>query len=235
MRLISLIFLAALAACSTGKVIFNQGKLMDKLNGPREVNDESIKRAMDAKPQLTPGFRLAIHMPDPNEQWNGQPWSAADRERVMQMVRAACNPRFCKDTVEITAIEGNGDKLFVRQAAAERGAQAVLWIRGIQDVQIRDNGRAWTNLLILPAFFIESEDVYSYFLASAQMLDVGNGYMYVDVQTVGRAKTKQTPAENDSKLILKQARSGALDQLIPALEKTFVEMSLSESKKTIRR
>jgi len=229
-----LLALLVLAGCSTGKVVFNQGQLMKQLDGPRQVNDESIQKTLDAKAQLTPGFRLAVHIVDPELRWNGQPWSSADRARILELVKKACSPRFCKDVVEISSIDGNGDRLFLRQAAAERGARAVLWIRGIQDVQIRDNGRAWTNLLILPAFFIESEDVYSYFLASAQMLDVGNGYLYLDVQTVGRAKTKQTPAENDSKIILKEARSEALDQLIPAVEKMFTELALPE-KKTSRR
>lgn len=204
---------------------------MEKLNGPRQVNDESIRAAMTAKSQLTPGFRMAIHIEDPSQKWGGQPWSSEDRARLIQAVKDSCGKNFCKDTVEITAIEGNGDKLFVRQAAAERGAQAVLWIRGIQDVQIRDNGRAWTNLLILPAFFIESEDVYSYFLASAQMLDVGNGFLYADFQTVGRAKTKQAPVENDSKIILKKARAQALDLMIPELKKVFKELSLHSKKR----
>lgn len=204
---------------------------MEKLNGPRQVNDDSIKKAMDAKAQLTPSFRMAIHIEDPSLRWGGQPWSSEDRARLVQAVKESCGKDFCKDTVEITAIEGNGDKLFVRQAAAERGAQAVLWIRGIQDVQIRDNGRAWTNLLILPAFFIESEDVYSYFLASAQMIDVGNGFLYADFQTVGRAKTKQTPVENDSKMILKMARAQALDTMVPELKKVFQKLSLNSNKK----
>lgn len=226
MKLFALSAVLFLAACSTGKVVFNQGQLMEKLNGPRQVDNESIRKALDARPQLTPGFRLAVHMVDPDSKWNGQPWSAQDRDRVLEVIKKACGPRFCKDVVEISAIEGNGDKLFLRQAAAERGAQAVLWIRGIQDVQIRDNGRAWTNILIIPAFFIESEDVYSYFLASAQILDVGNGFLYTDLQAVGRAKTKQTPAENESKKILMEARSSALDQLLPELKKSFDTLSL---------
>lgn len=234
MRLIALVSLLALISCSTGKVVFNQGQLMERLDGKKQVTDETIRQRLEAKPQLTPGFRLAVFIMNPSEEWNGQPWSSKDRARIMEAVQKSCGPRFCKDVVEITAIEGSGDKLFIRQAAAERGAQAVLWVRGIQDVQIRDNGRAWTNILILPAFFIESEDVYSYFLASAQMLDVANGYLYVDVQTVGRAKTKQTPAENDSKMILTQARAQALDILIPELDKSFKNLSVAEKKNSKR-
>lgn len=228
MRWQSTLVLLALVGCS--RIEFNQGKLRARLDGPAQVNDETIRQRLEAKPQLTPGFRMAIHISNPDKRWGGHAWSAKDRERILQLAQASCGPRFCKEVVEISAIEGDGDKLFLRQAAAERNAQAVLWIRGIQDVQTMANGRAWTNLLIIPAFFIESEDVQSVFLASAQLIDVGNGFLYSDIQTVGKAKSKQTPTHHESKEIVARARAQALDQLLPALDRGFQSLALPEKK-----
>ncbi len=70
-----------------------------------------------------------------------------------------------------------------RLAAAQHGADVLLTINGICDVDAYNNSWAWTYLALFPALFIPGNVIDVLFIARTALWGVRNGFLYLSTES----------------------------------------------------
>lgn len=73
----------------------------------------------------------------------------------------------------------------IRLAAAKHGADAVLLVKGVAQVDNYVNAGAIFNLLIIPGFVVPASHSDALLMVRGAMWDVGNEFLYVSVDAEG--------------------------------------------------
>lgn len=175
---------------------FKRDEMFAQLNQKTEVTDRDIEEVFKLRPQLPKPFTLAVYLNIPrtrDSRFNETHWMWTDSEQ--QMISAAIEPlkqrHIVKDIVFIppSMVDG-GDLKSVRLAAARHGADAVLVVKGIVDVDAFTNNWAYTYVLLAPALFIPGNEARSLFISHASLWDVRNEFLYLTAE--GDAESSQT-------------------------------------------
>jgi hypothetical protein len=197
---VGLMFVLMLTGCSTG---FNRQAVHERLaDQPIEVTDAAIKAALEKKPQIRFPMRVAVHMvaetyrpsvygegplPARREDWR---WSVKDKEQIDKWAEPLKKAGIVSDMFAMSEmISTESDIRSIRLAAAKHGADAVLLIKGVAQIDRYVNPLAILNLFIIPAYVVPASHRDVLFMMRGAMWDVANEYLYISLDAEGEAKT----------------------------------------------
>jgi hypothetical protein len=217
-----------LAGCSTG---FNRAAVQQRLEGQAlEINDAEIRAELGKKPQVRFPMRVAVYMTadamhrsrygsyrDNSEPWR---WTMDDKEKLDALAEPLREAGIVSDLFVMSdMIVAGTDLRNLRLAAAKHGADALLVIKGVTQVDNYVDAGAVLNLLIVPGFIVPSSHRDALFMMRGAMWDVGNEYLYLSVDSEGEAHTRAPTFRVDDKKAVEEAKLEALHGFGPELVK----------------
>ena len=191
-------------------------------DGAAEVNDEDVRKAFEAKPQLGDKFNIAYFSFDASKD--------ADVEKAVREVPGVGS------VYAIPSLEATGKHRYddtptstplsmkkLRLLAARGHADVLVVVDYARKTEISVNALAALNVFILPALFLPFRDVKVESAVDAFVVDVRNGYVYGHVAlTEQQTKPHQTIYSDDDVMAkdewnaLRAQLSGALVKLADA-------------------
>lgn len=178
-----------LSACASSRG-FDREELRGQISEKEVVTEEDIQNVLELKPHLPQPFKLAMYFAPPsNTAWGSQNswnWDREDKDVLLEMKDDLTEKGIASDIFVIhdSIMEGN-DLKAIRLAAARAGADAVLVIHGVGDVDRYNNGLGMTYVLLVPALLFPGTETDALYMVNASMWDVRNQYLYFSVETEG--------------------------------------------------
>jgi hypothetical protein len=219
----------SLSACATGHS-FNRGELREELSGGKpEVDDASIAAALARKAQLPKPFKVGIYFKAPGSpkyisaKWR---WTDDDKEKLLALGEKLKATGEISDVfiVDDSVVSGS-DLKSLRLAAAEHGADALLIVNGVSEVDSHANGWAWTYIALVPALFVPGTESDSIFMASASMWDVRNEFLYMTAEAESEKSKNRPAAFTDEHKVTDEAKLEAYDKLRDQISKMITSLA----------
>lgn len=215
--------LALWAAMAAGCAGFDRGALEERLAGqPVTVTDEEIAEALKLKPQLRFPIKVGVLLladsyrpdprrpPPPDEVWR---WKVADREKLASLTDDLKARGIVSDIFVISeSVVSGTDLRGARLAAAKHGADAVMVLRGISQVDSYNNPLWLLNVLIVPGWVLPGSHRDALLMLQGAMYDVGNGYLYLTVDAEGEGKTVRPTFRARNEEAIEKAKERALGE-----------------------
>lgn len=222
--LISLfLFMFLFQSCATNKdfperILDLIEKQADKLTS--EISEEKVVNSA----KLPEQFNLAIYFkpPDAAEKWN---WSRHDKEEVTEALENLKQNKIHR-TFELINTTGQQEYTELRKMAAQQGADAILVVQGISQVDSSFNPWAWSYLVVAPLLFVDGNDVSGVFISQALLWDVKKPYIHLGVQSEGEWTMKRPLAFKQRNRAVQKSREKAMNTLTFKLKKNFQEVIL---------
>lgn len=228
-RISSLLSLILLSACATG---FNRELMHSEIGedgfanvmrpeyeveivkrSGNDISSDDIRRELTRRPQLKTPARIAVYL-DGERDWR---WTVKDKEVVSSWAKPLRNSGMVADIFVISEMVASsaGAKQqasleAVRLAAAKYGADAVLYIKGLGEIDDYSNPLSLLYLTIVGYYIFPGSHADALFLIQGALWDVGNEYLYATVEAEGEASRFGPGAFVDDKEVLTKARSNAL-------------------------
>ncbi len=208
------LLVVVLSACASSRG-FDRSALRTQIGDQKVVTEEDIKKALEAKPQLPKPFRLAIYLAPPKTpQWSSdKPWKwlREDKDKLLDVGPELKEKGVISDIFLISdsILEGTDNKA-IRLAAARAGADAVIIVNGVSDID------RYNNVL---------GSLYGLFMVNASMWDVRNQYLYLSVEAEGSAHQTLLAFFIGESRIIKEAKSNALGALKEELSTRLASLS----------
>ena len=224
------LLIALVTGC--GHASFNRGELRAQLNGPVAVDDEAIARALALAPQLPRPFKLGVYFAEPRSAHDAPDWhwTEQDKNKILEAAATLKTSHEASDVFVISSATVSGvDLKSLRLAAAQHGADALLLISGINDVDRHSNHWAWCYALIAPVFFIPGTVIDSLFLAQAVMWDVRNQFLYLTADAESVKRQTRPAAFTNTRKVSDQSRTDAIDKLREEIAKQLQRMITKNS------
>jgi len=191
-------------------------------DGAAEINDEDVRKAFEAKPQLGDKFNVAYFSFDPSKD--------ADVEKVVRDVPGVSS------VYAIPALEATGKHRYdetptnaplsmkkLRLLAARAHSDVLVVVDYSRKTEATPNALVALNVLLFPTFFTPFLDVKVQSAVDAFVVDVRNGYVYGHIAlSQQQTKPHQTIYSADTALAdqqwsaLRAELSGALLKLADA-------------------
>lgn len=227
-NLFAVLLILMLTACASSRG-FDRGSLRGQISEQKQVTEEDIKKVLDLKPQLPSPFKLAIYFTAPSTGWRyGHSWSwlGEDKDKLLAVGAELKSKGIVSDMFAISdyIVEGSDNKA-IRLAAARAGADAVIIVNGVCDIDRYNNALGYTYFLLITPFFIPGTEADGLFMANATMWDVRNQYLYLSAEGEGTAKETNPAVFIDEKRIIKSAKSAALTNLKSELSSRIARIS----------
>jgi hypothetical protein len=178
---------------------------------PLNVNDEEIAKALALKPQLHFPCKIAVHMAHEGGSWR---WSAKDKQMLEVWAKELIDQGIASDVFFISDmfVDKEQSNKSLRLAAAKHGADALLTIRGVAQVDEYVNPLAVFNLSVVGAYVIPASHRDALFMMRGALIDVGNGYLYATAETEGVGSVVRPTLVIDNKAAIEQAKEAAVSQ-----------------------
>ena len=212
--------LLLIAALLFGLTACTQSRGFDRVHMRSQISSIQVdqKEEMKVQPSELPGpFKLAVYFAPsnlpPSDQY-GWNWKGEDTEKVLSLQQDLKAKNIVSEIVSLPSSLVAGDNLeAIRSAAARAGADAVLVVNGVSDIDRYNNSLGPTYALLITPFFVPGTEVDSLFLVNATMWDVRNESLYMSVETEGMAKETAGAFQIYEKPLIHQAKSNALTGL----------------------
>ncbi len=195
-------------------------------DGTSQIDDEDVRKAFEARPQLAARFNVAYFSFDPSKD--------SDVEKTVRSVPGVSS------VYAIPALEAIGKHRFdesqstqplsmkkLRLLAARAHADVLVVVDYARKVDVTPNALAALDVLIVPAFFLPFRDIKVESAVDAFVIDVRNGYMYGHVALSNVAnKPHQTIYSNEDEIVATEWKAlsndleGALLKLVEAQRAT---------------
>ncbi|MFO0661906.1 MAG: hypothetical protein U0165_19045 [Polyangiaceae bacterium] len=165
------------------------------LHPDAEINDEDVKKAFDAKPQMPNSFRVAYFSLDPTK--------SDDIDRMIRSVPGVT------DAYRIPSLLATGErKMAVPSARFERSSTQPLSIKKLRvlaakaqadvlllfdygnRVEEEPNGWVATGVLLVPLLFVPFLETTTESYFDSYMIDTRNGFVYAEVSAQEKAKSE---------------------------------------------
>jgi hypothetical protein len=213
---------------------FDRETLRGKIFDQKQVKEEDIRSGPELKAQLTSPFKLAIYFTSSSANrrygstWN---WLDEDKNTFLAIGAELKSKGIISDAFVFSDhIAEEGEIKAIRIAAARAGADAVLIVNGVGDIDRFNNTLGYSYVLLLPSLFIPGTQADGLFLVNASLWDVRNQYLYLSVVGEGNAKEIKPALYIDEKKILKSAKSAALAALRVELSSRLQSLAQNERK-----
>lgn len=208
---------------STG---FNRGSLREQVGIKQPVTtDAEIAKALKKKPNLPKPFKLAIYFSTPEQYGEKSPkwwWTQEDKDLIFNSIKELENKKVVSKVFPIiSTLVAEEDLKSVRLAAANHGADALLIVSGITDIDRWANNWSWAYAFVLPIFFVQGSEAQGLFISTASMWDVRNEFLYLTAETEEIYAHSYPAALGDTdREIFNKVKTGALKKL----NKQIIEM-----------
>lgn len=183
-RVLLLSAVLLITSCATSRGI-NRENLKQQLDDKTSIADSEINQAQSAKAKLPKPFKVAIYFQEPTKaeveriDWS---WSNEDKERIQKAVdRFKSNGEISKSFILNT--KSHSDVKSLRQAAAQQGADTLLVISAVNDLDKYNTQLGWTYAFILPALFVPATVSDIIFISRAVMWDVRYDFSYLTAES----------------------------------------------------
>ncbi|ULA60686.1 MAG: exported protein of unknown function [Nitrospira sp.] len=204
-RILAVVVALLMAGCAARG--FDRGALRQQMTheAPPHITSSDIQRALELKPQLKFPFRLAVYMqpgtvdtlnyertphaapplrvPVEAKDWR---WEGDDKNQILSLADKLKSDGVISDMFIIPQARVSRNNIEgIRLAAAEHGADAVLVINGIADVDRYNNYAAFLYLTVVGLWLVPGTHADSLFVLDGAMWDVKNQYLYLSVESEG--------------------------------------------------
>lgn len=175
-----------MTACATSPHGFDRGALKKQIaHKSAEYSDAEIQNIMNKKPNLPASFKIAVYFSNPQsnsyaKKWR---WTEEDHNNVFAKLKKLEATKHISDIFRI--VDGIGDTnnlRGLRTTAARHGADALLIISGVSDIDKYINDLGITYALLLPMLFVPGSEADSLFISTASLWDVRNEYLYFSTE-----------------------------------------------------
>ncbi|MCG8313964.1 MAG: hypothetical protein MI976_12170 [Pseudomonadales bacterium] len=206
-----------LIGCATSKG-FNKADLRSSISNDVVVTEASIKKALEAKPQLPKPFRLAIYYSEPKSthyyygsSWN---WLPDDKKIFESELNSLIDSGEVSEVISInrSIVEGEGN-VAIRLAAARAGADAVIIVNGVADIDKYNNPLGVTYLLLVTGMFVPGTELDALTMINATMWDVRNEYLYLSVDSENTVNVTAPSFFIEEEHAINKAKIGAMEAL----------------------
>lgn len=224
--ILSFVLLVTGCAASRG---FNRDALRQSVDSQMQVSDGQINKALALKAQLPKPFKLGIYFQEPEPatkekiSWS---WTDADKQKVISAVDKFKNSgEISKSFVISPSVTSATDLKSLRLAAAQSGADALMIVSGVNDIDSYTTQWAWSYIAIIPAFVVPASVSDVLFITRASMWDVRNEFLYMTAESESLI-TKSYPAvfRTDRKQTL-DAKDESLNELHKEIVKRLENLS----------
>lgn len=192
----------------------------------KTVTETQLRTRPSERPTLPQSYKVAVYFKDPDgnakspQKWK---WSQEDKEKVM----AAIGSKKTKigkvfELIDLGAEKHDAKNL--RVMASQQGADALLLIQGVSEVESDPNGLALTYLAIVPAFFVNGNHVDGSFVTQAVLWDVQNPYVHLGVQNEGGYSHNRPLVFRQIPRVIEKSKEESLDGLTAKLQKEFSQI-----------
>jgi hypothetical protein len=215
--------------CSSSRG-FDMSALRNQLSDEKTTTEEEIRKAYDLKPQLPAPFRLAVFFSYPKSSpWRTMGnwiWSGNDKDVFTKAGDELKQKNIISELLILndSILEG-ADRKSIRLAAARAGADAVIIINGISDIDSSNNIFAISYLLLATMFFVPGSVTESVFIANASLWDVRNEYLYLSIESEAAAKETRPAFFTGEKGVIKKAKTAAINILKEDFIKKLINMN----------
>jgi len=212
-----------IAGCASG---FDRGVIAQRLEGQRVVvNDAEVLRALQVRPQLRFPIKVAVFL-EADSCASGSPhrtsgpsipgwrWSVKDREQIASWAEPLKARGVIEDLYVVSdLVWTGGDLKSMRLAAAKHGADAVLVLKGVSQVDSYVNALSVLNLMILPGFFVPASHRDALLVLQGALWDVGNECLYLTAESEGEGKISRPTFRIKDQEAIEIAKEKALKDL----------------------
>ena len=228
----NVVFLSALLLLSgCASKGFDRSSLKGQLGVTQFAHSsQSVKENLKEKISLSKPFTLAIYMNKKNGQgvqrnlnWR---WSKKNYELLENAGKELKKEGLITKVIPIlnTLVEGD-DLKSIRIAAEKHGADAVLIISGIADIDRYLNDWGWSYALLLPALFVPGSEVEGLFLAHASLWGVRNEFLHFTTESESLIKEKYIAVFGKKDLeIIGTAKQDAIKKLSENLKRVVKDL-----------
>lgn len=213
--------LALVWGCATG---FDRGAIQERLSGDQlQVSNQHVSEVLALKPQVRFPFKLGIYLDSgragysersPRERiasLGSVEWRVADKEKVLAALDFLKGRGVLSDAFYISTMTASGGSLEeVRVAAARHGADAVLVVRGVSQVDRYVNPLCLLNILILPGWLVPASHRDALVVVASALWDVRNGYLYATAEAEGTGSVLRPSFTIDDQQAIERAKEKAL-------------------------
>ncbi|QQS36093.1 MAG: hypothetical protein IPM56_17935 [Ignavibacteriales bacterium] len=203
---------------------FDQGLINKKLSYDVITNDADIQKVLTLKPQLTAPLRLAVYLDQQvvnywqNTYWR---WVENDKAKILDTLKSIDDSLFSEIFIIPSSMVGDSNIKTIRLAAARHNADAVLVIRGINDIDKYGNFWSWTYITIILGWIVPGTEVDSYFKLSASMWDVRNEYLYLTAESDSYSNYSKAAFIINDKNIVNKDKTVAFNSILKELKSRF--------------
>lgn len=179
-----LLAMLIIASCTSSRGL-NRTNLKQQLDEKTFINDSEINQAQSSKAKLPKPFKVAIYFQEPTKSENERmewSWSDEDRERIKYAVDKFKTNGEISDSFILTSQSGS-DVRSLRQAANKQGADALLVISGVNELDHYNTKFGWTYAFILPTLFVPATVSDIIFISRAVMWDVRYDFSYLTAES----------------------------------------------------
>jgi rhombotail lipoprotein len=204
-----------LSSCSQG---FDRGRLQ-KSSLPLQVNDPVIKETSELRPQLKFPMRLAVILLSEDTYRADWRWTEQDKEAFDKWGLELLKAGIVKSVFIIPSMfiphDEDGRYQTIREyrrAAATHGADALLVVRGVSDVDSYLNPSSIFYLTIVGAFLVPGSHKDALFMIQGGLIDVNNGFVYASAEVEAEAKSMRPLALSESGHAIEPAKTKAIER-----------------------
>lgn len=215
-----------LAGCATSKG-FNRDALREQLNGKSEMSDNDIGKKAP-KTQLPKPFKVGIYFQEPSNkgQENLWEWEAADKKKILSTVEKFAKGGEISKVFAISPANVSGTDLkSLRAVAARQGADALIVVSAVNDVDQYTTEWAWTYVALFPALFVPASVSDILFISRAVMWDVRTEFAYLTAESEVLINRKYPAVFRQDKKQTADAKNDSLSGLQTELEKRLSNFS----------
>lgn len=214
------------SSCSTQKKDLPE-RIIDLLEKQAKiVSDTVLEEKIDEEAKLPEHFNLAVYFrPSSRDQWR---WTQTDKQRVLTTVEGQKGDRIQRvfELINTSTAEGPVDTVSLRNMALQQGADALLLVQGVAEVATHLNPWAVSYLAIVPAFFVEGNDVSAVFLSQAILWDTRKSHVHLGVQSEGDWTMERPAVFKQEHRAIRKSKEEALNVLSSKLKKNFQDVIL---------
>jgi hypothetical protein len=221
MKNILIVLLAlALAGCATSKG-FDREKMKEEIgSGETSKAMSYLKKTRSGESRLAFPFRLAVCFTNPKsnikeKEWK---WSQDDKKKILSLEKnlRASNIINEMKVLDVSAFNPD-DTAGIRNAAEKSGADAVMIIRAISDIDRYNNKYAPAYALFFPLFFAPGTDVDYLVITGASLWDTDTDYIYMSAEAEGFSKETAPELIINEENSLESAKNQSLNSLKKAI------------------
>lgn len=228
MKMLILIFSLLLTSCSSHKKEETfANKIFDLFKDFSKTVTESQQRISPSeRPHLPSSYKVAVYFKEPDGQakspqkWK---WTQEDKDKVLSSIRS--NKTKIGKVFELIDLGSEkSDAKNLRLMASQQGADALLLIQGVSEVESDPNGLALTYLVVVPAFFVNGNHVDGSFVTQAVLWDVEQPYVHLGVQNEGGYSHNRPLVFRQIPRVIEKSKDESLDGLTAKLQKEFSQI-----------